>query len=53
MEVIKMARWAGWVAALGGLLSFGYYISSAASWLVPLGATIAIVFGIWAVYEKD
>ena len=46
-----MAKWAGWIAALGGLLSFGYYIPSSASWLVPLGATTAIIFGVWATYK--
>ncbi len=46
-----MARWTGWIAALGGLLSFGYYIPSIATWAVPLGASLAIIFGIWAVYE--
>ena len=45
-------RWTGWVAALGGLLAFGYYVPSIASWAVPLGGLIAIVFGVWAVYEK-
>ena len=51
MEVIKMARWTGWVAALGGLLCFGYYVPSVATWMVPLGASLAVIFGIWAVYE--
>lgn len=46
-----MARWTGWIAALGGLVSLGYYIPSIASWSVPLGAVAAIVFGIWSVYE--
>ncbi len=46
-----MTKWTGWIAALGGLLSFGYYIPSAASWMVPLGASLAIIFGIWAAYE--
>ncbi len=46
-----MAGWTGWVAAAGGLLAFGYYIPSAASWLVPLGGLTAIVFGIWAAFE--
>ncbi len=45
-----MARWTGWVAAVGGLLALGYY-TSMASWAVPLGAIVAIVFGIWSVYE--
>ena len=47
-----MARWTGWVAAFGGLIAFGYYIPSIASWIVPLGDLIALVFGIWSVYEK-
>ncbi len=46
-----MARWTGWIAALGGLFSLGYYIPSVANWSVPLGAVAAIIFGIWAVYE--
>ncbi len=46
-----MSRWTGWVAAAGGLLSLGYYIPSITNWAVPLGAAVAIVFGIWAVYE--
>jgi len=50
LEVYKM-RWTGWVAALGGLLSLGYYLPSVANWMVPLGAIVAIIFGIWAVYE--
>jgi len=46
-----MTRWTGWIAALGGLVSLGYYIQSIAAWAVPLGAIVAIVFGIWSVYE--
>ena len=44
-------KWAGWVAALGGLLSLGHYVPSMASWAVPLGAILAIIFGIWAAYQ--
>lgn len=48
-----MARWTGWVAAVGGVLaglpSIG--VGANLNWLVPLGAILAIVFGIWSVYE--
>ena len=48
-----MAKWTGWVAALGGLLaglpSVG--VSAIEGWSIPLGAILAIVFGIWAAYQ--
>lgn len=44
-------KWAGWLAALSGLLVFGYYVPSMASWAVPTGALGAVVFGIWAIYQ--
>ncbi|MEK6830720.1 MAG: hypothetical protein AABX77_01705 [Nanoarchaeota archaeon] len=48
-----MAKWTGWVAALGGVLAGLPSVAAAqiASWSVPLGAVLAIVFGIWSVYE--
>ena len=49
---IKMTKWAGWIAALGGLLaglpSVGVNLGN---WGVPLGAVLAIVFGVWEVYQ--
>ena len=47
-----MANWTGWVAAAGGLLALiSQYVASMNSWGVPLGAVVAIVFGVWAVYQ--
>ena len=47
-----MARWTGWVAAAGGTLALiGQYVSSMNAWSVPTGTIVAIIFGIWAVYE--
>ncbi|MDD5193204.1 MAG: hypothetical protein PHF67_01315 [Candidatus Nanoarchaeia archaeon] len=48
-----MAKWTGWVAALGGLLALiGQYVPSIASWAIPLGAVVAIIFGAWAALAK-
>lgn len=48
-----MARWTGWVAALGGVLAGLPSVITTLNqpWLVPTGAIVAIVFGIWSVYE--
>jgi len=44
-----MAKWSGYIAALGGLLALiGNYVASITSWAVPLGGIVAIIFGIWA-----
>ncbi|GEM_PF-2342167 len=49
---MKTTKWSGWVAALGGLLSLiGHYLPNQATWMVPLGAILAIIFGIWAVRQ--
>ena len=42
--------WQGWVSALGGVLTLlGAYLSSLSNlYLVPIGAIVAIIFGIWA-----
>ena len=48
-----MTKWGGWVAALGGLVALvGYYVPSITAWAVPLGGVVALLAGIWAVYEK-
>lgn len=48
-----MAKWAGWVAAVGGLLALiSQYVVSMDSWGVPVGAVVAIVFGAWAALVK-
>ena len=45
-------KWTGWVAALGGLISvIGLYSGSATTWVVWLGSLLAMIFGVWAVYE--
>ncbi len=45
-----MAKWAGWVAALGGLISLAsaYVPTLSSVWGVQIGGIVAIVFGIWA-----
>lgn len=48
-----MAKFAGWIAAIGGLLALvGNYVAAMTAWAVPLGGVIAIIFGIWAVFGK-
>jgi len=47
-----MARWSGWVAAVGGALALiSQYVASMNAWGVPLGAVVAVIFGIWAAYQ--
>jgi len=47
-----MAGWTGWVAAVGGLLTLLGYVSALEGlYLRPLGAIVAIIFGIWAAYS--
>jgi len=47
-----MANWQGWVAALGGLISLGEFITAQATpAYATLGGIVAIVFGIWAAYS--
>ncbi|NIA03818.1 MAG: hypothetical protein GWP09_00525 [Nitrospiraceae bacterium] len=45
-------RWSGWLAAVGGGIAFLNYLPSMKSWALIVGASMAIIFGIWAVYEK-
>ncbi len=44
-----MAKWEGWIAALGGLLGLiDIFAQTSGVWLAWLGGIVAIVFGIWA-----
>ena len=46
-------QWPGWVAAVGGALALvSQYVASMDAWGVPIGAIVAIVFGVWAAIEK-
>lgn len=45
-----MAGWTGWVAALGGVITLlGYAVPGLM--LRPIGAIVAIIFGVWAAYS--
>lgn len=47
-----MAKWAGWIAALGGLISVLGGFMATAAWMGWTGGIIAIVFGILAALMK-
>ncbi len=48
-----MAKWAGWVAALGGLVALltNYVPQLQSLYGVEIGGLTAIIFGIWAAYQ--
>ncbi len=50
-----MAKWAGWIAALGGLIAlaspFIKNIAFVTDWGAQIGGVIAILFGIWAALQ--
>jgi len=46
-----MAKWAGWIAALGGLLAIvAQWVPG--EWLLWVGGLVAIVFGLWGAFAK-
>lgn len=46
-----MARWYGVVAALGGLITIGEWISATSPpWYATIGGLTALIFGIFSAY---
>ena len=49
-----MAKWTGWVAALGGLIALATpYVSQLEPlYGVQIGGLVAIIFGVWAAMQE-
>ena len=47
-----MAKWFGWIAALGGLISILNGFMTVGAWFGWLGGALAIIFGILAAMMK-
>lgn len=47
-----MAKWTGWIAALGGLIAILDQWAGFSPYLLWIGGIVAIVFGLWAAMSK-
>lgn len=47
-----MAKWFGWIAALGGLISVLGRFMATQAWMGWIGGVIAIIFGVLAALMK-
>jgi len=47
-----MASWAGWVAAVGGLLTVLGVLVNLGTWAYWIGGLLALIFGIWGAVDK-
>jgi len=47
-----MAKWTGWLAALGGLIAVIGQFWGADFYLPVIGGAVAIIFGLWAAMSK-